>query len=598
MIISNNTDIRNLSKIRDGEKLEITKELALNKSFLTMLATRFPNSDITVLSGYNAAMTQYSSQQPFFDTKETQVFIENLNYLRSKFSKDITFDDMFSAEQALEATRNFNATVKHIKSLKVNGRPLSPLERFYAAYNYVTQKMYNEVDLIENSALSRNLINVLTTDKIVCVGYTNWLIALLNELDIPCTYQPMITQDPNSGELGNHATLAVRIVDPVYRVNGIFHSDPTADASKEKFYSLGLNSFELSLVPYAKLSEVYTCGFEFDKTLSSIDGTVSGQVFENRTPKLLSALFPDITHHRTQDVIISSVINESIKSTHIKENLVGFVGMINQDHIDDSLERQIRELLDANKFCSELASGTIKSHLNAISITLISLGLTRDEACEYISKYLTEENIRQFYISKNEELKKPAADEVIKKSTDKALLQVSKLQSLVQKYHIENIDMPSDFEILKSVSQNLCRTCIYNTFSCEQPKPFDLAEITALQRKGYPLEDILESLKEMVEGEDLFEHYLYHNTHLTAPLKHPEDEFYLGLVQPFYILNQPYEELFYELASRTGQIKAKDIRQVFENLFIAEGCSIESARRQATTALKSTNLSNPAVFEQ
>ena len=173
MIISKNTDLKSLSFIQDGDKLEITKDIALNRQFLIMLAERFPNSDITVLSGYNSVMTQYSSQQPFFSTAETKVFIENLNFLRSKYSKDITFDDMFSTTQVLEATKKFNNTVRHIKSLKINGRPLSPLEKFYAAYSYVTQRMYNETELIENSALSRNLINVLTTDKIVCVSHTN-----------------------------------------------------------------------------------------------------------------------------------------------------------------------------------------------------------------------------------------------------------------------------------------------------------------------------------------------------------------------------------------------------------------------------------------
>ena len=595
MIISKNTDLKNLLFIQDGDKLEITKDIALNKQFLTMLLTRFPNSDITIMSGYNSAMTQYSSQQPFFNTQETNIFIENLNYVRSKFARDITFDDMFSAEQALEATRRFNTTVNHIKSLKVNGRPLSPLEKFYSAYNYVTQRMYNEVDLIENSALSRNLINVLTTDKIVCVGYTNWLIAILKELDIPCTYQSMITENLETGEVGNHATLAVRIVDPIYRVNGIFHSDPTADATKEKSYLLGSNSFEASLVPYGNLVDVYSCGFEFDKTLSSVDGTLSGQVFENKTPKVLSSLFPDLTKNQTQDVIISNVIKQAIDSAKIRENLLTFIDVIDQDFIDNSLNRQVAEMLNVKDFCNALAEGRIKQHLNTISINLISLGLTRTEACDYISQHLTHESIENYYLEK---YNTNDINETVKKSVDKTCLQVTKLQELIQKYHMENIDFPSDFELLQSISKNICRTSVFNTFSDGQPKFFDLADISTLQRKGYSLEDILDSLKELVWAEDLFEHYLYHNQHLTAPLKHPEDEFYLGIVHPFYILNQPYEDLFYDIAAKTEPIKSKHIKQVFENLFIAEGYSVESAKQQVLMALKTTNLSNPAVFGQ
>ena len=598
MIISKNTDLKDLSFIKDGDKLEITKDIALNRQFLIMLAERFPHSDITVLSGYNSVMTQYSSQQPFFNTAETKVFVENLNYLRSKYSKDVTFDDMFSTTQALDATRKFNATVKHIKALKINGRPLSPLEKFYAAYSYVTQRMYNETELIENSALSRNLINVLTADKIVCVGYTNWLIALLKELDIPCTYQAMVTQDKETGEVGNHATLCVRIVDPIYRVNGIFHSDPTADASKEKHFSLGMNSFECALVPYSNVPEIYTCLFDFDKSLSSVDGAPSGQYFENRTPKVLSALFPEITQNRTQDVIISDIIKKSISDMHIRENTLGFLDVVDQDYIDHSLDQHIQELLNLKDFCTCFDEGRIKQHLNSISISMISLGLSRSEACDYISTHLTEEAIADYYISKNNNSLNPQPENVIKKHINKVSGQISKLQDLIQRYPMQNVEVLSDYEILQSISQNLCRTVVYNAFSGETSRLLDLAEITTLQKNGYALQDILNSLKDLVEGEDLFEHYLYHNQHLVAPLKHPEDEFYLGMVQPYYILNQPYEDLFAEIAAQTKTIKAKDIQIIFENLFVAEGCSVQSAKRQTERALKRTDLLNPSIFGQ
>ena len=599
MIISKSTQFKDLKNIQDGDKIEITKELALNRQFLTMLMSKFPNSTVTILSGYNANMTPYSLHNPFFNIEETNQFIENLNYVRKTFNQDLTFDDMFSAEQALEATRNFNSVVKHIKSLKVNGRPLSPLEKFFYAYDFVTQRCYNEEGLMENSALSRNLINVLTTDKIVCVGYSNWLIALLTELGVPCTYQSMITSHPTTNEKEVHATVCVKITDPLYGVNGIFHSDPTADASKEKIFVPGQNSFDFALVPYSNLKNMYTCGFELDKALSSEDGTMNGVVYEVNTPKQLSALFPEINGGKTQDVVIKETIERALKENNTLKNIEDYISIIDESFIDFSFNREIETILDVDGFCEDLADGRIKQRLNAMAISLLSLNLSKPEIKEHISNLLTREKIEQYYTQKYALLEDDeSTKKLITASTDKAFLQTTKLANLIEKYNTANIDKPSSGERIKNIAESVCSSVVEATFSSDTPKLPNLYHIKLLQEEGFYLPDILEAVKDLTYKEDLFKHYLSLNPHLYTPLSHPEDEFYTGMVQPFYIMNHPYQDLFDKIVSNTKRLKSSTIQTVFKNLFIAEGCSLDRATLQTETALKNTDINDPFVFEQ
>ena len=599
MIISKSTQLKDLDVIQDGDKIEITKEIALNRQFLTMLMEKFPNSTFTVLSGYNATMTPYSAQNPFFNIEETNVFISNLNHIRKTFQKDLSFDDMFSVEQTLEASRNFNTTVRHIKSLKVNGRPLSPLEKFYYAYNHVTQRMYNEEQLTENSALSRNLINVLTTDKIVCVGYVNWLIALLKELDVPCTYQSMITQHADTGEVGVHATLCVKIKDPIYGVNGIFHSDPTADSSKENVFKTGLNSFDFALVPYPSLEDMYTCKFKLDAALSSEDGTMSGAVYEVTTPKQLSALFPEINGGKTQDIIIKEIIENALTQNNTRQFIDEYISGLDDEFIDFSFRREVETILNTHDFCTSLDDGHIKQRLNAIAISMLSLNISKPEIQEHISTHLTREAIEQYYLQKYKEVEdKEALKKLVTTSTDKAMLQTKKLSSLVEKYNMSLIEQPSDGERIKAVAESICDSVVGATFSDDPPKLASLYHIRLLQQKGYDLTDILETVQEVAFREDLTKHYLNQNPHLYAPFNHPEDEFYTGLVQPFYILNQPYQELYNNMTKATKPIKATTIKTVFENLFTAEGYSLNEIKKQTQLALQKTHLTDPAVFGQ
>jgi hypothetical protein len=220
MFISKDTTREEFEFVYDGKLFTITKDIALDRDYLDFLCSTYPNSKITIHSGYSVV---YSSTKTLYDEKETTVLADNANYVLKKYGKELTFDEDFSVKQAITASRKINNIVKSINETNINGEPLSPFEKFILAYRYVTDRIYKEVDDGEDLSKSRSLISVLNGDKIVCAGYANLLATILDRLGIPCTTQCMIIFDENLKAYGNHATCLVRMVDPKYNIDGIYH---------------------------------------------------------------------------------------------------------------------------------------------------------------------------------------------------------------------------------------------------------------------------------------------------------------------------------------------------------------------------------------
>lgn len=137
---------------------------------------------------------------------------------------DCTFDaQRFTVEQTLSASRKLNAWRHEIKNASVNGTPLSPFEKFLYAYDVVSQFRYNEVDDGEDMDLSRKLIYVLSTDKIVCVGFSALFVHILGAVGIA---SEMLFLEETQ-RIRAHATCLVYIKDDKYGLGGFFISDPT-----------------------------------------------------------------------------------------------------------------------------------------------------------------------------------------------------------------------------------------------------------------------------------------------------------------------------------------------------------------------------------
>lgn len=151
----------------------------------------------------------------------------------------------YSFDKVCEANAKLDAWAEEIRNLTIDGKSLSPLEKFYVAYSYVTQFEYREST---NSGTSRNLISVLTGDKIVCVGYSQMLKALCEKLDISCETQLVAV----NSRVPNHMNCQVTIKDEKYGVNGTYYSDPCYDSK-----SRGECSIAHALLPYSEIPKLF-----------------------------------------------------------------------------------------------------------------------------------------------------------------------------------------------------------------------------------------------------------------------------------------------------------------------------------------------------
>ena len=241
MIITKNTP---LNLLKDGEDIIINKEVSLDKKLLEFLFANFPNSKITI-NTYNSS---YSASMPdaLYTEEELAVLVQNAD-MADKYNRELVFDDGYTLEQAIIASRKLNQNADFINNFKIRNVPLSPLEKLAVAYKIVTNNVYT--DDPNSSQNPRNIISTLSGDKIVCAGFASELNALCKRIGIPCTYR--VTTFGEKGNMGNHAVCTVNIKDEKYGIDGIYILDPTGDSNPNKNYSnLDFNYFLLTQREY------------------------------------------------------------------------------------------------------------------------------------------------------------------------------------------------------------------------------------------------------------------------------------------------------------------------------------------------------------
>lgn len=124
---------------------------------------------------------------------------------------------------------------------KIKRYDLSPLEQIVYAYDLVRERVYQKEDVDEGYEISRSLANVLSGDKIVCVGYVNIFNAILDELGINASLHTYLPSNP---KLTGHARSLVHVKDKKYDVDGYFIFDPTHDSRTLKNGNDYLSSYK------------------------------------------------------------------------------------------------------------------------------------------------------------------------------------------------------------------------------------------------------------------------------------------------------------------------------------------------------------------
>ena len=215
--------------LRNSEFLEENKQLLNNKHLLVALnALSFSYSstdgDDNLKNSSIIDVVSYTNDDddPLKDIQkqnlESKIFdllpiIDKIKFRSIRFLENYDSKITYSFEELMTADKKIEQVVKVINSYK----NLSPYEKFCMAYCYVNEYQYNKVEESYSAEISRSLLSILNSNKIVCAGKANLLKAILDKLDIPSIYRGC----------DGHAICTVAINDPKYNIFGIYNCDPT-----------------------------------------------------------------------------------------------------------------------------------------------------------------------------------------------------------------------------------------------------------------------------------------------------------------------------------------------------------------------------------
>ena len=205
----------------------------LDEAFYKKVASFIEGKNIKVLF---SVAEEGENSDCIFNERQTKTLADNVNIFLSLGTQTEIYSKFngqtYSLDKVLEANRKLSEWAKLINSARVDGRELSPLEKYL--YAFITVSNYYEYSMEnadESPSVSRALVNVLTGDKIVCVGFAEMLSSVLNMVGVPCIKASVFIENAKTG----HAVCLPYINDGLYNCNGIVYSDPT---SKNLAYSM------------------------------------------------------------------------------------------------------------------------------------------------------------------------------------------------------------------------------------------------------------------------------------------------------------------------------------------------------------------------
>jgi len=169
------------------------------------------------LIDYEKVLSQYSIEK--LENKNIQI-----NYLDQ--SNLVTLKELYHTAVLVDTI------TKQIQ--KYN---LTLLEQIIYAYDIVKNRKYKECN--DDKDNSRDLDKIIENEYTVCVGHSNLLIAILENLGINA--KPLISTKTK------HQRTAVYIKDEKYKIDGVYVFDPCFDSRKSKDYINNYNYFGLLL---------------------------------------------------------------------------------------------------------------------------------------------------------------------------------------------------------------------------------------------------------------------------------------------------------------------------------------------------------------
>jgi len=208
------------------------KDFLFDKSFRSRYDSIF---DVLKSNNINPHNIQFAvdEEQRRFNASEWAQFRE-IDKFFSKQGINFGFEDIrkiWSVQEVETANKKIVETADEIRKFD-----LSPYEKLLMSYLKVTSRKYVHEEQDEHYANSRSVFGVLNSDKIVCVGYSELLKAISEELDdeniqvyknhVACSKDGKVID-------GYHANLIIHIKDEKYGINGFYYLDPTWDSGHE-----------------------------------------------------------------------------------------------------------------------------------------------------------------------------------------------------------------------------------------------------------------------------------------------------------------------------------------------------------------------------
>lgn len=172
------------------------------------------------------ATLQFDIGKDVLDMKEVETF-SGLEEKIKGFGCDISFVHeyvQYSLPEILSAQKKLNDIIEPLK--KSNA---SDFEKYLVIYDFLTSKVYKEDE--ENRCFSRDLISVLNSDSIVCVGYSELMKYLCDAVGIKCKPQS-VTDRKKKGDV-LHKNNLIYIDDAKYNIHGWYYADACWDSALE-----------------------------------------------------------------------------------------------------------------------------------------------------------------------------------------------------------------------------------------------------------------------------------------------------------------------------------------------------------------------------
>ena len=188
---------------------------------------------------------------------------------------------------AIKTTKKIKEMAENIKKLN-----LSPMENVMYAYDLTKTKIYKREDEEEGHLASRDLTDVLTGDKIVCLGYSHIFQALLSYLGVKCFINYLDATDDKHG----HARNIAYIKDDKYDIDGVYYFDSTWDSKKnenDKIYSYNYKYFAKTKEEMDKIN--LECKFIDTNIKHSID-----DIYEDIKAHILDDDFEYLNIHKSE----------------------------------------------------------------------------------------------------------------------------------------------------------------------------------------------------------------------------------------------------------------------------------------------------------